>query len=97
MAGQKPVTVYRLLRAVLLHILHGGGRDEVGIAVNWDTADGEDFVCGDVRDFNWGGGLFSIDAFTDRPEHYTAPRVGLHHMPAPHAGTATNRTVPSRQ
>lgn len=75
------MTVWQLFRALLRHILHGRGGDEVGAAVLWDTGDDfHDLVTGTVREVRWDSDadkLFMLEAFTPRPEHRTAPAAGL--------------------
>lgn len=48
------MTVYRLLWELIKHVLHGRGRDEVHVAVDWDdTPSGDGSVTGSITEFRW--------------------------------------------
>lgn len=71
-----PMRVYQLLWQLIVHVLHGGWRDEVNACVSWsDGQDGHVFggiAGGPAVDFSWPGGedrFVIIDAHCDaRPD-----------------------------
>lgn len=55
-APPAPLTVYRLLRLLLVHVLHGRGRDTVSVSVWWTDADGyTEALSADADTFTWEG------------------------------------------
>lgn len=45
--------LYQLLWQLFKHALHGRFRDEVFVAVDWDTEAGSGSVAGAITDFRW--------------------------------------------
>jgi hypothetical protein len=70
------VTVWKLLRILLRHALHGHGRDEVFVSIQWDTPESGGMVTGDVREFTWEGDndrFCMIDAVCTDPIDFWFP------------------------
>jgi len=45
--------LYQLIWALLKHALHGRWRDEVYLAINWDTSERSGAVTGAINGFTW--------------------------------------------
>lgn len=47
------MTVWALLRQLIVHVCHGRGRDTVYVGVNWDTPDGLECLNAVAEEFTW--------------------------------------------
>lgn len=62
------MSVYALLWQLIKHVLHGRGRDEVCVSIEWDLPDRQGAVTGIAKDFTWVGdedAFCSIDAVSE--------------------------------